>query len=287
VADLSDVVNLLAAMAAAACYPNGPGSPSVTGGSGDVKIYPGWPVPAALDVDLALGRTNVSVFPLHGGSGNVFQVLDEFYVVAPAVHGMTASIAVAAGGASATVTLSGAPGAGEFCTIIADGRHAYSEAGASAAAIVAALASAAAANYPSVSASGNSITFPTTRLVANIGAPATLGKATHRQKDNFALTVWAPTPSLRDTVAAAIDVSLKKTNRVTFPDTSQGVLAFSHPRQIDDRSAASEFRRDLVYSMEYATLDLFPGVQITSVVATLDTGPSEYGSAAVTTFSWG
>ena len=259
-ADLADVSNLLATMALNAVFPSGTSSASATGSN--VVVGRGWPLPGSLEPLLANGGANVSIFPPPGASERVFQILDEDYIIVPAVHGMTASVVM--GGTGATATLSGTPGMGEYASIVADGRWVYSHTGASVSAILASIKSDAAANYSGVSVSGNSISFPTDRIVCRIGAPATIGHVTHRQKQQFMVTVWAPNPAQRDTLAQAIDVSFKSVNRLTMPDTSQAVLVYSHTNEIDERSKANIYRRDLVYTVEYATLETYTAWEVTS-----------------------
>ena len=280
-ADLGDVTALLATMAGAACYPNGLTSASVAGDFVTIRIFEGWPIAAQLDADIAAGACNVSIFPQPNATANVFQVQNEPYVVTPPVYGMGVTIS----GTSITVT--GTPGAGEFLTIIADGKYSYSRLGNSVAAILAAIQTDALANYASVLVVGNTITFTTSRLVAHIGAPATAAQATHRQKDQILISVWAPSPTMRNVVAAAIDVAFKAVNRITFPDTSSGNLVYIRNAQLDNHERAAIYRRDLVYSVEYATLQTFTVWPITSFNPTLDGGPSEYGSAALETFAQG
>ena len=280
-ADISDVTALLAQMAATACFPNGASSPSVTGNMNDIRIFEGWPLQKTLDADMANGVSNVSIFPTPGSSAAVFQVLDEFYVISPPTYGLAASIS------GDTVTLSGTPGTGEYASIVADGLYCYSRVGASANAILTAIAADAAANYSGVSVSGNSITFPTSRLVCHLGAPGTMGKVTHRQKDSVIISIWAPTNALRNTIAMAVDVAFKAVNHLTFPDTSQGVLAYSNHRQMDTLESANIYRRDLIYTVEYATLLKFQAWTVTSVDPTIDVGPSEYGSSGVFNQAWG
>jgi len=60
-ADISEVLVVLAAQAAAAVYPNGTGQASVA--NCDIRVYPGWPNAAALDNDLLAGKVNISVYP--------------------------------------------------------------------------------------------------------------------------------------------------------------------------------------------------------------------------------
>ena len=281
-ADLGDVTALLASMAVGAVYPTGTGSPSVGGLGVGVKVFEGWPLPASLDSDITAGNAQVSVYPMGASGSAIFQVLDEQYLVTPAVHGMTAVVS------NTKVTLAGAPGASEYATVVADGRYTFTAAGASIPAILSAIAASAAANYPSVSVAGASITFPgSKKLACHIGAPATAAIVTHRQRQPVMVSVWAPNPALRNTLASAVAAALKKVNRLTFPDNSQGVMGFSHEVQHDDRQTASIYRRDLIFNVEYATLDQYQVFEITTFNPTIDSGPSIYGRVATTTIAGG
>lgn len=270
-ADIADVTSTLATLAANALSITN-GVSSITNAL--VRIFEGWPIPGSLDPDLSAGYSNVSIFPPPGATASIPQVLNETYVITPPAYGLSVSIS------GDSVTLSGAPGAGEFCTIVVNNRFAYSRSGSSIAAILSAIASDAGANFSSgVSVSGNTITFPTSELVVHLGAPGLAGKATHRQRDSVMITVWAPTPAHRNALAQAIDVALKAQNHLTFADTSMGVLTFSHHHQIDDSEKVSCYRRDLVYFVEYATLETFTVYPITSFNPTIDAWPSSaYGS---------
>lgn len=257
-------------MAAAACYPNGPTAPSVTGQVNDIFVAQGWPKMQALDQQIDKGMTNVSIVSIGGGTANCFQILDESHVIVPAIHGMSATLTLSA--SAGTVTIAGAPGPGEYLTIIADGKHAYSRVGYTLADVLAALLSDASTDYGGVTTTSNSITLPTTRIAAHIGSPATMGKVTHRQKEMMNVTVWAPSPQARNAVAAAIDVALKATNRLIMPDTSQAILTFSHTHQTDGDETKSIYRRDLVFAVEYATLETFQAFEVTSFNPTYDGG---------------
>lgn len=273
--DISDVVALLAQMSAAAAYPNGTAAPSAI--NAEVQVAGGWPIAAELDAFIARGAAMVTVFPQAGQSAAVYQVIDDTpYVVQPPVHGVIASVS------GTSVTLTGAPGVGEFATLIVNSSHTYSSDGKFLFTILRALVAAAQAQFPDVTLDGTTITFPTKVriLECRIGAPATMGRVTHRQRALVTVTIWAATPSARDTLAAAVDVALKAVNRLIMPDGTQAVLAASHTFQRDERQAASIYRRDLVVSVEYATIEQYQAVEITSVSATLDSGPSIYGHVA-------
>lgn len=264
-ADISDVTALLTQMATAAVYPNGASSPSVT--TKPITIFEGWPLQQSLDAAIAAGQSQVSIFPTRASAGAVFQVQNEDYLIVPPVHGLT--ITSISGG---IVSVTGAPTAGEYLTIIADGRHAYSRVGPDLPNILSQLAADATADYPSVTVVPGGIQFPTDRLKAHVGAPAIKGRVTHRQRASVIISVWAPNNADRNAIAIAIDVALKAVNRLTFPDTSQGVIKAERFEQIDRLEPASIYRRDLVFSIEYATLEEYEAFEVTSFTITEDAG---------------
>jgi hypothetical protein len=50
-----------------------------------------------------------------------------------------------------------------------------------------------------------------------------------------------------------------------MPDTSQAVVIYSRTNTIDEQQSQTIYRRDLIYDVEYATVQQFPGYVITSV----------------------
>jgi hypothetical protein len=277
-ADLSDVTAYLAQAASGAVYPSGTSQPSVV--SMDVRIFEGWPIPEQLDLDIGgkilsgnppepIARAggpccNVSIFPMPGATATPYQVLDNTFVLQAPVFGMSASIS------GNMVTITGEPNPNEFLTIVADGKYIYSEPGANTAAILEALATAIAANYPSVSYTATTITVPVVKtLTARIGGVGLLAKVTHRQRQGIMVTAWAPSPSVRSALAAAIDVAVKSQLIAEMPDTTQALVVYSGAQQSDDNQNVAIYRRDLMYQVEYATIEQFKGVVITSVSNTI------------------
>lgn len=274
-ADLSDVTAYLAQQAFAAIYPNGTSQPSVAGI--DCRIYEGWPNPDQLDLDLAgktlVGATNnvplarpggmcanVSIFPLAGTGVTVYQVLDATYTITPPAPQLAWSLS------GDTLTASGTPAAGEYLTVIADQAHVYSASAATLAALLSNLASQAQTNYPSASATATTLTVPVEAyLTVRQGAPALLGKVTHRQRQGIMVTVWAPTQAARSSLAKAIDGLIKQELRVTLADTSQAIVCYNRTYISDEGEVSTVYRRDLVYDVEYASLQTFAGYPVTSV----------------------
>ena len=271
-ADLGDITAALLGIASTAVYPSGNAGPSVTGTP--VRLFEGWPLADQLDLDMAGNMkvagggvtpngvgpiASVSVFPMQGAGAQVFQVLNEPYTIVPAVYGLVPTVS------NKTITVTGTPGTGEFMTIIADHRHVYSRGGSTVSAIISAIAADALADYPSLTYNASSITFTTNDLQVRLGAPGTVGQVTHRQKHCIIVSVWAPTPAIRNQLAAAVDVVMKQNLRITLPDTSTAVVRYDRAIQSDNFETTTVYRRDLYYDVEYATLETWTAYVVTSV----------------------
>ncbi|MBR0693673.1 hypothetical protein [Bradyrhizobium lablabi] len=273
-ADLSDVTAYLAQQAAAAVYPNGTSQPSVA--AMDCRIFEGWPLPDQLDRDM-LGQTlagspsapasrpggtvaNVSIYPLPGTGVAVYQILDETYLITPPAISTTFTLV------GNLITVSGALSSGEYLTLVIDDAVVCSQTGANVAAMLAALAAQAVAAGYAATSTATTLTIPFGHsLVVRQGGKAVQGKVTHRQRHSIMVTVWAPTHAARSTLASAIDNLIKQSNKVAMPDTSQAIVVYSRTNISDELQAAAIYRRDLIYDVEYATVEQFPAYVITSV----------------------
>jgi hypothetical protein len=91
------------------------------------------------------------------------------------------------------------------------------------------------------------------------------------------VTIWAPNNRARTILAAAIDNVLKQTNRITLPDTSQALICYNRTSINDDHQMTTIYRRDLIYDVEYATVEQFPGYVVTSI----DTSIANYNNTAI------
>jgi len=280
VADISDVTAYLAAAATAVIYPNGIGSPSITGH--DVRIFEGWPLADQLDRDmtgtqLVAGKAvprpggpvaNVSVYPLPGATAVPYQILDHTYTIVNPQQGLTVTVN------GNVVTISGTPNSGEYVTAVVDRSTVLSATAATVAALLAALQSqAVAAGYAATTDGIATLTVPFKyEMDVRQGAVGTLARVTHRQKQGIMVTVWAPDPPTRTTLSAAVDAGLKTKNIVTLPDTSEALMTYSRTTLVDTYENVTVYRRDLIFDAEYATLEQFPGYVITSVAIQLAGG---------------
>jgi hypothetical protein len=279
-ADLSDVTAYLAQQVAAAVYPNGIAQPSVA--SMDCRIYEGWPIPDQLDNDLTgfmmnnavnppvkVARptgvcANVSIFPMLGQGASVYQILDHTYLISAPVINLQVSVN------GNTITVSGQPAPGEYITVICDDALICSQTGTTTTALLAALATQAQAKYPGATSTATTLTIPVGHsMVVRQGGAGVQGKVTHRQKISVMITVWAPTTASRAAFAKAIDGLLKQTNKVTFSDTSQALVIYNRTNTIDEEQSKGIYRRDLVFDVEYATVEQFAAYTITSTTVSI------------------
>lgn len=286
-ADISDITSYLRIASSLAIYPSGTSQPSVA--AMDVRVQEGWPNPDQLDLDLAgmtlIGVTNgipvprsngkmanVSIFPLPGNNITPYQIQDQTYTIVPPINGLVVSVN------GTVITITGTPTTGEYVTLVVDHKFVYSRSGVSAAAIIAALAADIVANYPGVSSTSSTLTIPFQfALVVRQGAVATLGKVIHRERQSIMISVWAPTHDTRTTLSKAIDVAIKSKTTITLPDTSQATVCYNRTNVNDDRQMSTIYRRDLIYDVEYATLQQFPGY----VITTVNTSIANYNNSAV------
>lgn len=165
-ADLDDVLNMLATLAAGVIYPNGAGNASAVGC--DVKIYSGWPVPNVLNDDIAAGNAHVSVY------------------ARPEERNTT--------------------------------------------------------RYPVV-----------WQDAAINGDTGTALKEVGRQERLFQIVGWFPTPAVRSLVMGSLDAALRQVERYTLPDGSVARLVYKSSPMTDMLEKAAIYRRDLFYTVEYAT----------------------------------
>jgi hypothetical protein len=224
-ADQSDVESALVSAISSALYPYGMDETSVSGQ--DCRIYRGWPNSAALDADLAAGKINVTVF-MAGGTGRTTTRYAEQWIGPPVQPSLTAVVT----GTSATFV--GQAGIGQIAGILADGRsYAYRTQHGDTAELVAANLADMARVHSIVRLSHSTLT------IAGVSS--------------LLVRVVADAPASRDAATAAIDQSLSGVRFLLLPDGTHGRLIYSGTTVFDQSQNASLYRRDLMYSVEYAT----------------------------------
>lgn len=245
-ADQSDVEIALAALAAAALYPDGPETASLPGPP--CRVYRGWPNPAALDADLALGHVNVTIFA-GDAAPRVTTRFAEEWVSTPVIPTLRALVS------NTSVTFSGSADPGQLAGVLIDGRpYVHRTQTNDTPPLVAATIGSRIRASRIVHLHDASLDIPgATNLIACIVADRPVLKEIRRQRLTIRITCWCPSPATRDATATAIDTAFAAMPFVTLADNSQARLSFAGGAVVDQSENASLYRRDLLYTAEYAT----------------------------------
>lgn len=244
--DRSDVEQVLAALVASTLYPGGAEGPSAIGVA--CRVYRGWPVPTALDADLARGIVHVTVQPVSGTVRDRTRFSQEW-------QGSTPAPSISGSIDGDTVAFDGQGGAGQVAGILVDGRpYAYRiRNGDTPSLVAAALAAQISADRPAV-ALGATVSLPGGEgLLARVVTDGQGGSELRRQEARFRVTLWCPDPAMRDRVGSVVDPGLAA---VTFMDVGGWAcrVRYSGDSSTDEGSGSGLWRRDLLYSVEYPTV---------------------------------
>jgi hypothetical protein len=97
----------------------------------------------------------------------------------------------------------------------------------------------------------------------------------------FKITVWAPTPTLRDSASKAIDSAFAQIERVNMPDGSSARVIYRGTLESDDNQPRNLYRRDLNYEVEYATTI----TETTSAIGAIQADVTDSGANLTQTFN--
>lgn len=255
-ADLEDVMAVLAAKCAVTMYPKGIAAGPIVGNL--IRTVQGWPDATALDKDLAAGNVQVSIYPL-AMERNTTRFQRAWETVGLQATTLTLSVA------GDTVTVGGAmpvPFSPHNLAVLVNGTgYTYSvQASDTLTSIATALAMAIGAGYPHTTSAGPVITVAGAEsyaepLVARVGGIGMSVREVRRQKRLFQITIWAPSPAARRPVSEALDVALQKDAFLTMPDGTAAHIIYSDSPMTDMMSKSRLYRRDLRYFVEYATTE--------------------------------
>jgi hypothetical protein len=247
-AKLIDVQNALVSISAQVIYPNGTSQPSSFGMP--CRIYAGWPVASQLDTDLTAGTCHVTVYPLPT-ERNTSRYPRDWQTVS--INNPTIAAVIS----GLTITLSGTISTPQNVGAIVNGlAFIYPvQLGDSLNNVATGLATLINAAVAGTTSTGAVITFPAGSKIkaARTGAQGTSIRELKRQERAFQITVWANTPQNRDSVSDAIDVALSSLTFVSMPDGSAARITYKNSPQTDAFEKAKLYRRDFIYSIEYAT----------------------------------
>jgi len=270
-ADQSDVEAALVGAIGGALYPNGLAAACAVPGA-VCRIYRGWPVPAALDADLAASTTNISVAPVAGEEHNTTRWPDAWIPQGQTAPTLKATVS------GDTVTFGGSARPGQVAAVIADTTWAARrlQPGDTPASIAAVLAVSLGA-VRAASASGATLTVPgAIKLVARAEMDQPTLRLSRRQRQAFRITVWCGDPATRDSVGSAIDSALSGIDFLGLPDTTSGRLRYLASAVSDRWEDAALYRRELTYSVEFPTTIAanLPRMAVGGFTATLGEGGS-------------
>jgi len=266
-ADLSDVEVTFVGVIAGAIYPNGTSSPSaILNGSTpvDCAVVRGWPNKTTLQANLALGRCTVSVYPVPGSGKNTTRFNTDWQIKQEAAPTIVGSIV------NNTIVLAGTSSSPQNVAAKVNGKaYLYAvQPSDTLATIATALATAINADTPATSV-GAIITVPAANaLGVAIGGFGLIWRELRRQEEVIMVTVWAPTPELRDLVAPFVDLALQGLGQprvrqfLSLPDGSAGRMLFMRSTPTDKDELSAVFRRDIVWSVEYPTTEVQTAAQI-------------------------
>ena len=247
-ADQSDVEIALVDAIASTLYPQGTAAPSIFAVT--CRVYRGTPTSAALSADLAAGVVNVTVFPDASAQENTTRYSDEPRVITTALPGLTIDVA------GATATLAGQATMGQVAGLLVDNLAVVHrvQAGDSPT-LVAATLGAYLRSRRMVLVNGASITIPDARaLIGRVVSDQVVQRETRRQQQRFKVSVWCPSPSLRDLVAVTVDQAFSASLWLPLADGTSGYLRTISSAVLDQSQNTNLYRRDLTYSVEYPTV---------------------------------
>lgn len=293
-ADLPDVEDALIALTATGLYPGGTAQPCsaklADGTPIPCAIERGWPVQEQLQKDLKAGICVVSVYSLPG-ERNTSRYSAEWIDLGA----VTPTIAAAINAAQTQITFSGAISVPVNVGAIVNGKaYAYAvQANDTLSTIASALA--ALINIDTAATSnGAVVTIAGGRSIeVHVGGVGTAIRELGRQERQFQITIWAPDQPRRDALAKFLDGFLRGAGQESprhFLQLSDGLkarLRYVRTLPTDQGQLAALFRRDLVYSVDYATTEAIdaPAIVIFQAnVAPADGALNSALGAGVTTY---
>lgn len=253
-ADTSDVENALKAIVIGVVYPNGTSQPSIAGVT--IGVERGWPTANDLDTELGAGQAIISIFPPPGLERNTTRYPRQESRLAKPVHTLTAPVA------GNTITIGGTVAVPQNVIVLCGNRFAFPysvQQGDDLDTIAANLAALIAVQFPGTAAVGSVITVAGNPGIVQARIASTAQVATEQslQEKTYWITCWCPTPDMRDILAPAVDVALKKYDFIVVgTEQSRAWLRYARSNTSDEGQKVQIYRRDLVYTVEYGTFTI-------------------------------
>lgn len=257
-ADPSEILNVIAAQAAAIVYPDGTGSDSISGTL--INVYAGWPVHSALDTDILAGTSHISVFPMDSEQ-KIPTALGRPY--RPVTDGEATIVATVSG---VSVTLSGTVATPQNVYFLIDGvgYHYPVQSGDT----LTSIASAMATLIPNATSLAAVITLTQAiNITTRVGGFGSEARELRRQTKDFRVTVWAPSAAIRDTLGSALDSALSVDSNLQLSDNLPAFMVYARSTYSQNTQI---FRRDIIFSVNYATSQTVSAPQVVAPVITIN-----------------
>lgn len=281
-ADITDVENSLVALIAQTLYPLGTAQPSVAG-IGCV-VYAGWPTESRLDADLIASKAHITIFPT-ATERNTTRYPTAWQT--QAINAATLTLTIT----GQTVTVGGAlpsPFYAHNLAVLVNGKvYTYAVQSADTlTSIATALTNLIAVDNAGTTNTAAVIAMPVSAHIDSV-AVGTIGtsiREVKRQERVMQITVWSDSPSHRDAVVQPIDIILAATPFITLADGTMGRLIYKSSPITDNNQKAKLYRRDLLYSVEYATTQTATSTQIVAAQTNISNQPTG-ATAPISTFT--
>lgn len=275
-ADETDVETVLVGLIAGSLYPNGTSqacaaSPAPPKG---VQVFRGWPSTQSQQNAKTAGSefVNVSVSARNGVERNTSRYPFTWQTVTPPTHTLTVTVN------NNTITLGGTVAVPQNVLVLigssTGGNSVFNyavQANDTLSSIATALANAINTKFSGTTSNGAVITVPTGKtILARIASSGTVIQEVGRQEKSFQVTIWAPPSSVsgqdpdvwRTSVAKVIDPALKSLVRIVMPDQVYAHIRYERTITIDQAQMEGLYRRDLYFTVEYATTITQTGYEI-------------------------
>jgi hypothetical protein len=244
-ADLSQVRDQIASNIQTPVYPNGTSMPSIAGVP--VTINSGYPIRTQLDQQLQAGNAMVSVYPLPQE-----RVMTKFERIYQPNSYSGATLVLTVNLNAYTVTITGTISIPQAVMFIVNGvGYAYqvlaNDTLDSIAINMAALISGA-------HAIGNVVYLPISySIIARISSNCTASLELARVDRVFCISIWSPSENIRFLLGNAIDIYMKENYRQVMPDNFFAQVFYHDTKDTDMLDKSLIYKRDLNYTIQYAT----------------------------------
>jgi hypothetical protein len=246
-ADISDVEQAIADVITTILYPAGSSQSSIIGTL--CRIYRGWPNSGTLNTDLNTGAVNVTISADNDSGRTTTRYLPE-WTTTPAEPGSIASAE------NQTLTIAGTPGLGDVVGAMIDGvPFTYRVQAGDSPDLVAANLGQSIRSIRTANLQGNTIIVPgAASVIVRVVCDGETTFESRRQEKDLRIACWCPTPMVRDAVAAAIDGAINQAGFLSLSDATEARIVYRNTASYDQAQNALLYRRDLIYTVEYATI---------------------------------